>query len=74
MTQKRDINVLAAHTPRGSSSCEQHGARHRLRRRHRRSRRMKLVWLVLTFALPFLGSLLWFAVGRRGSLYRDRAV
>ncbi|MCX2733798.1 PLD nuclease N-terminal domain-containing protein [Saccharopolyspora sp. NFXS83] len=25
---------------------------------------MKLVWIVLAFLAPFLGSLLWFAVGR----------
>ncbi|HEY3472919.1 MAG TPA: PLD nuclease N-terminal domain-containing protein [Amycolatopsis sp.] len=26
---------------------------------------MKLVWVIFAFCAPFLGSLLWFAVGRR---------
>jgi Phospholipase_D-nuclease N-terminal len=26
---------------------------------------MKLVWIILAFCAPFLGPLLWFAVGRR---------
>ncbi|MGW5714659.1 PLD nuclease N-terminal domain-containing protein [Amycolatopsis sp. NPDC003865] len=26
---------------------------------------MKLVWVIFAFCAPFLGSLLWFAIGRR---------
>ncbi|MEV7196872.1 PLD nuclease N-terminal domain-containing protein [Streptomyces sp. NPDC093510] len=37
--------------------------------RSRLRRGMQLVWLVFTFALPILGSMLWFAVGRRDSLH-----
>ncbi|WP_369213438.1 PLD nuclease N-terminal domain-containing protein [Streptomyces flavofungini] len=29
------------------------------------SRGMKLVWVVFAFAAPFIGSLLWFLIGRR---------
>lgn len=32
---------------------------------------MTLVWLIVAFAAPFLGSLLWFIVGR-GDAYRRR--
>jgi len=32
---------------------------------------MKLVWLIVAFAAPFLGSLLWFVIGR-GDAYRRR--
>lgn len=32
---------------------------------------MTLVWLLVAFAAPFLGSLLWFVVGR-GDAYRRR--
>lgn len=31
----------------------------------RQSGGMKLVWIVLAFCAPFLGPLLWFAIGRR---------
>lgn len=34
---------------------------------------MKIVWLVLAFMAPFVGSLLWFVVGR-GDAYRRSAV
>ena len=34
---------------------------------------MKIAWLVFAFIAPFLGSLLWFIVGR-GDSYRRRAV
>ena len=32
---------------------------------------MKLVWLIVAFAAPLLGSLLWFVIGR-GDAYRRR--
>ncbi|UQA92091.1 PLD nuclease N-terminal domain-containing protein [Streptomyces halobius] len=31
---------------------------------------MKLVWLVFSLMAPFLGSLLWFLIGRRDSQHR----
>lgn len=34
---------------------------------------MKIVWLVFAFVAPFLGSLLWFIVGR-GDVYRRRSL
>lgn len=34
---------------------------------------MKLAWLIFAFIAPFLGSLLWFVVGR-GDSYRRRPV
>ncbi|MGW5645292.1 PLD nuclease N-terminal domain-containing protein [Saccharopolyspora sp. NPDC003752] len=33
---------------------------------------MKLVWIVLVFMAPFLGSLLWFFIGRRSTRYPYR--
>lgn len=35
---------------------------------------MKFAWLVFAFVLPFVGSLLWFLVGRRDSLSGPRAL
>jgi hydrogenase-4 membrane subunit HyfE len=40
--------------------------------RSRLSGGMKLVWVVFAFCAPFLGSLLWFLIGR-GSARRDLA-
>ncbi len=31
---------------------------------------MKLVWVIVAFAMPFIGSLLWFVIGRGDSLRR----
>ncbi|MEU5850020.1 PLD nuclease N-terminal domain-containing protein [Saccharopolyspora shandongensis] len=33
---------------------------------------MKLVWIVLVFVAPFLGSLLWFFIGRRSTRHPYR--
>ncbi|MEV0698709.1 PLD nuclease N-terminal domain-containing protein [Saccharopolyspora sp. NPDC050389] len=33
---------------------------------------MKLVWIVFVFIAPFLGSLLWFFIGRRSTRYPYR--
>ena len=30
---------------------------------------MKLVWIIFIFIAPFLGSLLWFLVGKRNAAY-----
>jgi hypothetical protein len=35
--------------------------------RSRQSGGMKLVWVVFAFCAPFLGSLLWFVIGRRSA-------
>ena len=35
---------------------------------------MKLVWVVFAFCAPFLGSALWFAIGRRAANHDRRPV